>query len=668
MAIKIFEKFAPRANPADGDYPYGSIKNESVPGAKDGTPLDAEWGNDYAGFDAALFAEAGIVPNGNPDTVIESQRVDALRKIVQNFNYKNLKSVNSINRPIKERLGVVTYIGDFLVVNAVVNHTIDFGRALEAAAGGILDLESSTVKLDIINLPSNTIVRNGKIIFSAASTSSLDNPLITGTNFIRGINSEANYPINKLEKSHFHNVAFENEVESTTRKYVAMFYNSHDVGFYQCDFTRIFGAAIRFIGNHVGTTPNTTNYDIPVPLGYCTHPVVRHCTFEDALYHDGGGALQLGEAMRFVACKDIDAHKNKMKNCIAGILADFLNLRGKVTKNIYEITNPDIYANIANYQDVVAFYAGQATQGVDFEGNLSIGASRIGLYVEGASFNTSTNDKFYAWEGAVGDTGVFCVPAKLYPTAPELFCQQNEFIRTKVYGYETPMAIVSSTTVGGIDGGRVMSATLKKRALSTQPALVLAGVSDFKLSDVTGYGALQLGGSTNLSINDSSFNNDNNSALIIKSGTYINVQGSDNSFVTSEPNAVTAEAITGFLRFTEGFLQCTGDKLAGTFTGGLDFVNYSLGSSLSLNDVVNLTIPANSSAIFYRSISGTSFGDNVESSIPSDTFGSLQSEAVVLPDGTIFVKVSNVSSSAIGPVNVPLLLSVTKFSNSDFRK
>lgn len=665
MAIKIYEKFAPRANPADGDYPHGSIKNESVPGAKDGTPLDASWGNDYVGFDAALFAEAGVTPNGDPDTVANSQRLGAFRKIAQGFDYKNPKSPDSINRTIKSRLSVVTYIQDFLVAGAA-NHTVEVNKAI--ALGGIIDLEGLTLKVDYLNLPSNTIVRNGKIVFSAASTSGLDNPLVTGTNFVRGVNSEANYPATKLENSHFYGVAFENETEATTRKYVAGFYNSHNVGFYECDFTRIFGAAIRFIGNHVGTTPNTTNYDIPIPVGYCTRPIVRNCTFEDAFYHDAGGELQLGEAMRFVACKDIDAHDNRMKNCIAGILVDFLNFGGSVTKNQYEVTDPEIYANIANYQDVVAFYAGQATQGIDFEDNIARGASRIGLYVEGASFITSTNNRLYAWDGASGDTGVFCVPAKLYPAAPELFCQDNEFIRTKVYGYETPMAIVSSTVIGGIDGGRVKTATLKKRSLSTQPALVVAGVSGFKVSDVQGYGALQLGGSNNLGINDNSFTNDNDSALVIKAGAYSDVQGSDNNFITSEPHAVTAEAISGFLRFTEGYLQCTGDKLAGVFTGGLDFVNYSVGSSLSTTEVVNLTIPANSSTIFYRSIPGVTFGDNVESSIPSDTFGSLQSEAVVLPDGGIFVKIANVSSVAVGPVDVPLLLTVTKFSNADFRK
>lgn len=81
MALLINDKFAPRANPGDANYPNGSIKNESAPGAKDGTPLDADWGNDYAGFDAALFAETGITPSGDPDTALSSQRLTALKKI-----------------------------------------------------------------------------------------------------------------------------------------------------------------------------------------------------------------------------------------------------------------------------------------------------------------------------------------------------------------------------------------------------------------------------------------------------------------------------------------------------------------------------------------------------------------------------------------------------------
>lgn len=83
MAIKIYEQFAPFANPADGDYPYGSIKNDSIPGAEDGTPLDAVWANDMAGFTDALLSEAGIVPSGAADTAVVSQRLDALKTVVR---------------------------------------------------------------------------------------------------------------------------------------------------------------------------------------------------------------------------------------------------------------------------------------------------------------------------------------------------------------------------------------------------------------------------------------------------------------------------------------------------------------------------------------------------------------------------------------------------------
>lgn len=81
MAIKIYEEFAPFANVGDTNYPNGSIKDDSTPGAEDGTPLSAVWGNDYAGFDAALFADTGIVPSGDPDTALSSQRLSAIKLI-----------------------------------------------------------------------------------------------------------------------------------------------------------------------------------------------------------------------------------------------------------------------------------------------------------------------------------------------------------------------------------------------------------------------------------------------------------------------------------------------------------------------------------------------------------------------------------------------------------
>lgn len=77
--LKIFDKYNPRANPANTNYPNGSIKDRSVEGALDGTPLSSDWGNDMLGFSEALLADAGVTPSGNPDTAVASDRMTAFR-------------------------------------------------------------------------------------------------------------------------------------------------------------------------------------------------------------------------------------------------------------------------------------------------------------------------------------------------------------------------------------------------------------------------------------------------------------------------------------------------------------------------------------------------------------------------------------------------------------
>ncbi len=109
--LKIFNKFQPRANPADGNYPNGSIKNESVPGAKDGTPLDKDWGNDFLGFDEALLAEAGITPSGNPDTAVLSDRLEAL-KITANIAAQTPVTLASVVADAKLKINMVRIISD----------------------------------------------------------------------------------------------------------------------------------------------------------------------------------------------------------------------------------------------------------------------------------------------------------------------------------------------------------------------------------------------------------------------------------------------------------------------------------------------------------------------------------------------------------------------------
>lgn len=63
---------------ADASYPYGSAKNETTPGALDGTPLEKAVYDDILGLLQSLLAGAGDVPNGNPDTVLVPQYLQSI--------------------------------------------------------------------------------------------------------------------------------------------------------------------------------------------------------------------------------------------------------------------------------------------------------------------------------------------------------------------------------------------------------------------------------------------------------------------------------------------------------------------------------------------------------------------------------------------------------------
>lgn len=82
MALNLSNKYPGRANPPSVDYPEGSIKNQTAPGAKDGTPLDADWANDKEGFFQSLLHDAGETANGDVDKVGASQYFDALKTVI----------------------------------------------------------------------------------------------------------------------------------------------------------------------------------------------------------------------------------------------------------------------------------------------------------------------------------------------------------------------------------------------------------------------------------------------------------------------------------------------------------------------------------------------------------------------------------------------------------
>lgn len=85
MTINVFAQYSPRATAPDTNYPNGSFKNETSPGANDGTPLDVDTINDILGATEAILTEAGLTVSGQIDTVILSQKLEAIKKISKNY-------------------------------------------------------------------------------------------------------------------------------------------------------------------------------------------------------------------------------------------------------------------------------------------------------------------------------------------------------------------------------------------------------------------------------------------------------------------------------------------------------------------------------------------------------------------------------------------------------
>lgn len=91
--LKIYQRYAPAAVAPTTAYPLGSIKNDSVPGADDGTPLEKDWGNNVEGFHQALMAEAALTASGTPDTVQVSQLLEAVKIVAASVVKTQMQNV-----------------------------------------------------------------------------------------------------------------------------------------------------------------------------------------------------------------------------------------------------------------------------------------------------------------------------------------------------------------------------------------------------------------------------------------------------------------------------------------------------------------------------------------------------------------------------------------------
>ena len=85
-----------RVTAADADNPYGSIKNETAPGANDGTQLIKRRSDNIFGFLYAAMVAASIVPDGDVETATSSQVLTALHTLYRGSVAVNLNNMQKI--------------------------------------------------------------------------------------------------------------------------------------------------------------------------------------------------------------------------------------------------------------------------------------------------------------------------------------------------------------------------------------------------------------------------------------------------------------------------------------------------------------------------------------------------------------------------------------------
>jgi len=101
-----------RVTAADADYPYGSAKDETAPGAGDGTPYFKARADDLFGLMQWLLDQAGITPSGNADTVLASDYGDALDALfVRSTNLVSFTSNGTYSKPAGLKSIKVTVVG-----------------------------------------------------------------------------------------------------------------------------------------------------------------------------------------------------------------------------------------------------------------------------------------------------------------------------------------------------------------------------------------------------------------------------------------------------------------------------------------------------------------------------------------------------------------------------
>lgn len=167
MAIRLIEEYPNRVGAPTADYPHGVPRNKSTPTATDGTPFEQSWFRDQEGFFQGLMETAGITPSGQPDTVLNSDYLDALNRVTNGVIEVDMGGAADVSiSTYQGRVAALKLTGalaadvDLIVPDTermywIIDETIgDFSVTVKTAAGTGVKLfgEASVVRSDGTNV------------------------------------------------------------------------------------------------------------------------------------------------------------------------------------------------------------------------------------------------------------------------------------------------------------------------------------------------------------------------------------------------------------------------------------------------------------------------------------------------------------------------------------
>jgi hypothetical protein len=132
-----------RVTAVDSNYPYASAKDETSPGAGDGTPYFKARADDIFGLQQALLKAASIVPNGNADTVPISQYTQAIVELISGraVNYDDSGAADAYVLDVQTNQYEPAALFDGLAVQFLPANTNTGASTVNIAGLGVINIK-----------------------------------------------------------------------------------------------------------------------------------------------------------------------------------------------------------------------------------------------------------------------------------------------------------------------------------------------------------------------------------------------------------------------------------------------------------------------------------------------------------------------------------------------